>query len=72
MTDIGLSIWTIHGAPTNKLADRALRPLVIMRKRTFEHDIKAGAKRMTKDVTVKETGNCHGRNSVDIFYQLYT
>jgi transposase len=58
--------------PTNNLAERALRPLVIMRKLTFGHRSEAGAQRMAKLMSVKETGKCHGRNPLEICYRLYT
>ena len=58
--------------PTNNLAERALRPLVILRKLTFGHRSRAGAERMAVLMTVKETGKCHGRNPLEIFYRLYT
>lgn len=58
--------------PTNNLAERALRPLVVMRKITFGHRSSAGAKRMAKIMTVGETARRHGHRASDIFFQLYT
>jgi hypothetical protein len=58
--------------PTNNLAERALRPLVVLRKITFGHRSRAGAARMAKLMTVGETARRHGRRATEIFYQLYT
>ncbi|MFB3103979.1 MAG: IS66 family transposase [Pseudomonadales bacterium] len=58
--------------PTNNLAERALRPLVVLRKITFGHRSSAGAKRMAKIMTVGETARRHGRRASDIFFKLYT
>jgi len=58
--------------PTNNLAERALRPLAILRKITFGHRSESGAHRMAKIMTVQETAKRHGRRASDIFYQLYT
>jgi len=58
--------------PTNNVAERALRPLVILRKITFGHRSRAGAERMAKIMTVKETAKRHGRKVTKIFYHLYT
>lgn len=58
--------------PTNNLAERALRPLVVMRKITFGHRSSAGAMRMAKIMTVGETARRHGHRASEIFFQLYT
>lgn len=58
--------------PTNNLAERALRPLVVLRKITFGHRSKAGAQRMGKIMTVGETARRHGHRASDIFFALYT
>lgn len=58
--------------PTNNLAERALRPLVVLRKITFGHRSSAGAKRMAKLMTVGETARRQGHRASDIFFQLYT
>lgn len=58
--------------PTNNLAERALRPLVVLRKITFGHRTEAGAQRMAKLMTIQETAQRHGRRPTDIFYRLYT
>lgn len=58
--------------PTNNLAERALRPLVVLRKITFGHRSSAGAKRMAKIMTVGETARRHGHRASEIFYELYT
>lgn len=58
--------------PTNNLAERALRPLVVLRKITFGHRTPAGAQRMAQIMTVQETAKRHGRKAIDIFYRLLT
>jgi len=58
--------------PTNNLAERALRPLVILRKITFGHRSASGAQRMARIMTVQETAKRHGRRPSTIFYKLYT
>ena len=56
--------------PTNNLAERALRPLVVLRKITFGHRSDAGARRMAKIMTVGETARRHGHRASDIYYEL--
>jgi transposase len=58
--------------PTNNLAERALRPLVVLRKTTFGHRTLAGAERMAAILTVQETAKRHGRKATDIYYRLLT
>jgi hypothetical protein len=58
--------------PTNNLAERALRPLVVLRKITFGHRTSAGAKRMARMMTVQETAKRHGHKATEIFYRLLT
>jgi transposase len=58
--------------PTNNLAERALRPLVVLRKITFGHRSHAGAERMAKIMTVGETARRHGHRASDIYFKLYT
>lgn len=58
--------------PTNNLAERKLRPLVVLRKITFGHRTEAGAKRMARIMTVQETAKAHGHKSSDFFYYLQT
>lgn len=58
--------------PTNNLAERALRPLVIMRKITFGHRSQSGAEGMANIMTIKETGKRHGCKPIDLFFRLYT
>jgi hypothetical protein len=58
--------------PTNNLAERALRPLVVLRKVTFGHRTQAGAQRMAKLMTVQETARRHGHRPTKIFYGLFT
>lgn len=58
--------------PTNNLAERKLRPLVVLRKTTFGHRTEAGAKRMARIMTVQETAKAHGHKASDFFYYLQT
>ena len=58
--------------PTNNLAERALRPLVVLRKITFGHRSETGGTRMAKLMTIQETAKRHGRRPTLIFYKLYT
>jgi hypothetical protein len=57
---------------TNNLAERALRPLVVLRKATFGHRTRAGAERMAAFLTVQETAKRHGHKATDIYYRLLT
>ena len=58
--------------PTNNLAERALRPLVVLRKITFGSRSHEGAARMAKLMTVAETARRHGHRASEIYYELYT
>jgi len=58
--------------PTNNLAERKLRPLVVLRKITFGHRTDAGARRMAKIMTVQETAKAHGHKASEFFYYLQT
>jgi transposase len=58
--------------PTNNMAERALRPLVVLRKITFGHRSHAGAERMGRLMTVAETAKRHGHRPSDIYYRLFT
>jgi transposase len=58
--------------PTNNLAERALRPLVILRKITFGHRSEAGAHRMATLMSVAETARRHGHRPSDIYFELLT
>ena len=58
--------------PTNNLAERALRPLVVLRKITFGSRSDAGATRMAKIMTVGETARRHGHRARQIYFELYT
>ena len=58
--------------PTNNEAERALRPLVVLRKITFGHRSDAGAVRMARLMTVAETAKRHGHRPSDIYYRLFT
>ena len=56
--------------PTNNLAERKLRPLVVLRKITFGHRTEAGGQRMAQLMTIKETAKAHGHKASDFFYYL--
>lgn len=58
--------------PTNNLAERALRPLVVLRKLTFGSRSREGAERMAELMSVAETARRHGHRASDIYYELYT
>ncbi len=58
--------------PSNNLAERALRPLVVLRKITFGHRTIAGVNRMAQLMTVAETARRHGHRASDIYFALYT
>jgi hypothetical protein len=58
--------------PTNNLAERKLRPLVVLRKVTFGHRTETGARRLAKIMTVQETAKTHGHKASDFFYYLQT
>lgn len=58
--------------PTNNEAERAIRPLVVLRKITFGHRSDAGAARMARLMTVAETAKRHGHRPSDIYYRLFT
>lgn len=58
--------------PTNNLAERKLRPLVVLRKISFGHRTEAGATRMARIMTVQETAKAHGHRASDFFYYLQT
>lgn len=69
--------WTVflddpRVPPTNNLAERALRSLVILRKVIFGHRDASSAMRMATIMSVQETAKRHGRRAIDIFYRLYT
>ena len=58
--------------PTNNLAERCLRPLVILRKIAFGHRTQAGATAMARIMTIKETAKRHGHKVLDILYRMWT
>jgi hypothetical protein len=58
--------------PTNNLAERALRPLVVLRKLTFGHRASQSARRMAWLMTIKETAKRQGHKVSDFFFRLYT
>ena len=58
--------------PTNNLAERTLRPLVIMRKICFGHRSRSAGQQMARIMTVKETARRHGHNPLQLFYRLFT
>ena len=56
--------------PTNNLAERAIRPLVILRKITFGNRSQRGAERIALLMTVSETAKRHGHRPSEIYCQL--
>lgn len=58
--------------PTNNLAERTLRPLVIMRKICFGNRSRAGGQRLAMIMSVKDTARRHGHNPLTVFYRLFT
>ena len=58
--------------PTNNLAERTLRPLVIMRKICFGNRNRDGGQRLAKIMSVKDTARRHGHNPLRVFYRLFT
>lgn len=58
--------------PTNNLAERALRPLVVLRKLTYGSRSAAGARRVATMLTVIETSKRHGHSTLDFLYVLQT
>lgn len=56
--------------PTNNLAERALRPLVVLRKITFGHRSEVGGHRMAKLMTIAETARRRGHRASDIYFEL--
>lgn len=59
-------------SPTNNLAERALRPLVVLRKLTYGHRTKAGAERMAAIMTVIETARRQGKGVIPFLSALFT
>jgi transposase len=58
--------------PTNNLAERALRPLVVLRKITFGHRSLTGGQRMASIMSIAETARRHGQRASQIFLKLFT
>lgn len=58
--------------PTNNMAERALRPLVMLRKITFGSRSDDGARRMASLMTVGETARRHGHRATQIYFDLFT
>ena len=58
--------------PTNNLAERTLRPLVIMRKICFGNRSRNGGQRLARIMSVKDTARRHGHNPLRVFYRLFT
>lgn len=58
--------------PTNNLAERTLRPLVIMRKICFGNRSREGGQRLARIMSVKDTARRHGHNPLSVFYRLFT
>jgi transposase len=59
-------------APTNNLAEQALRAVVILRKLTFGSRTKAGAKRLGTMLTVIETAKRQGQSVLKFLVALFT
>jgi transposase len=59
-------------APTNNLAEQALRAVVILRKLTFGSRTRAGAKRLGTMMTVIETAKRQGRSVLNFLHALFT
>jgi hypothetical protein len=59
-------------APTNNLAEQALRAVVILRKLTFGSRTRAGAKRLGTMMTVIETAKRQGRSVLKFLRALFT
>lgn len=58
--------------PTNNLAERDLRPLVVLRKITFGSRSDDGAKRMAALMTVGETARRRGHRVSRFYFELFT
>src|SRR5205807_395091 len=58
-------------SPTNNLAERALRPLVILRKLTFGNRSDAGAQRLGTMASVLETAKRQGHKALAFLRQLF-
>jgi hypothetical protein len=59
-------------APTNNLAERSLRSLVILRKLTFGNRSPGGAERVSCYMTVIETAKRQGHRVLDFLRRLFT
>jgi transposase len=59
-------------APTNNLAEQALRAVVILRKLTFGSRTRAGAKRLGTIMTVIETAKRQGKGVLKFLVALFT
>jgi transposase len=59
-------------APTNNLAEQALRAVVILRKLTFGSRTRGGAKRLGRMMTVIETAKRQGQGVVKFLVALFT
>jgi transposase len=59
-------------APTNNLAEQALRAVVILRKLTFGSRSRAGAKRLGRMMTVIETAKRQGQCALKFLAALFT
>lgn len=59
-------------APTNNLAEQALRAVVILRKLTFGSRTKAGGKRLGTMMTVIETAKRQGKSVLKFLVTLFT
>ena len=66
------TFFVLRVPPTNNLAERTLRPLVIMRKICFGNRSHDGGQRLAKIMSVKATARRHGHNPLRVFYRLFT
>ena len=58
--------------PTNNLAERALRPLVVLRKTTFGSRSEESGQRLAILMTIAETARLHGHRASNIYFELLT
>ena len=56
--------------PTNNLAERGMRPLLVLRKLTFGCRSRGDGERMACLMSVAETSRRQGHRASDIYYRL--
>src|SRR5262249_2542390 len=70
---VGPALWTCarHGGvePTNNAAERALRPAVLRRKRSFGNHSEAGCHYVSRLLSVVQTLKRHGRSVLEYLQQ---